>query len=115
MRATRRRVAQSARDPLGVRPARTVGDHFGKPLGEQVADDRAQGVELPAVGRSGQQVVAEPEVAGVRLGLARSGGGDAPAVLLGGLAQIVVAQVCTGEGGLVAGDAVVGLRPAVRW
>jgi hypothetical protein len=44
----------------------------------------------------------------VRLGLARSGLGDAPAVLLGGLAQIVVAQACTGEGGLVAGYAVVG-------
>jgi hypothetical protein len=52
--------------------------------------------------------VAEPKVAGVRLGLARSGVGDAPTVLLGGLAQIVVAQACTGEGGLVAGDAVVG-------
>ncbi|HEX5925622.1 MAG TPA: hypothetical protein VFY45_17440 [Baekduia sp.] len=52
--------------------------------------------------------MAEPKVAGVRLGLARSGVGDAPTVLLGGLAQIVVAQACTGEGGLVAGDAVVG-------
>ena len=55
---------------FGVGPAGAVGDHVAVVAGEQVADDRAQRVELGGGGvdQSGAQVVAEAEVGAHGLG-----------------------------------------------
>ena len=70
-----RLVAAGVADGLlafGVGPAGAVGDHVAVVAGEQVADDRAQRVELGGGGvdQAGAQVVAEAEVGARRLGLA---------------------------------------------
>ena len=56
---------------LAVDPAGAVGDHLPVVAGEQVADDLAQCVELVAGGvdQPGRDVVAEPRVAALGLGL----------------------------------------------
>ena len=68
------------------------------------------------VGRVGQRsadVVAEREVAGGRLGVAGAFGGAALAVLLGGVAQLVVVEARAAEVGLLAGDLAVGVGELV--
>ena len=101
-------VAAGVADGLlarGVGPAGAVGDHVGVVAAEQPADDLAQRVELVVggVGQRGADVVAEPEVAGGRLGVAGALGGAALAVVLGGVAQVLVVEAGAGEVALLAG------------
>jgi hypothetical protein len=70
-------------------------------LAKQPADDLAQRAELVVggVGQRGADVVAEGEVAGGRLGVAGAFGGAPLAVLLGGVAQLVVVEARAAEVG----------------
>ena len=96
---------------LGVGPAGAVGDQLRVVLAQQPADDLAQRAELVVggVGQRGADVVAEGEVAGGRLGVAGAFGGAPLAVLLGGVAQLVVVEARAAEVGLLAGGLAVGV------
>ena len=69
-----------------VGPAGAVGDHVRMVVGEQVADDRLERLQLARGGvhESGTEVVPESEVAVGRLGLTNALGISAGAVLLAG-------------------------------
>jgi hypothetical protein len=75
---------------VGVGPARAVGDDVAVVTGEQVADDRAQRVELAGGGidQPGAQIVPEPEVGADRVGLALALFVAAWAFVLGRLTQV---------------------------
>ena len=82
-----------------VGPAGAVGDHVAVVLGEEVADDRFERVELAGCGveEPGAEVVAEPEVAVGCLGLAQALRVAAVAVFLSGGAEFVVVKAAAGE------------------
>jgi hypothetical protein len=69
-----------------VCPAGAVGDHVWVVVGEEVADDRFEGVQLPGRGvhQPGAEVVSEAEVAVGRLGLAQALCVPSRSVLLAG-------------------------------
>jgi hypothetical protein len=75
-----------------VGPAGAVGDHVRMVMGEQVADDRSQRVQLAGGGvhESGAQVVPESEVAVGRFGLPNALRVAAGAVVLARGTQLVV-------------------------
>jgi hypothetical protein len=77
-----------------VGPAGAVGDHVWAVVGEEVADDRLEGVQLSGgrVHQSGAEVVSEPEVAVGRLGLPDALRVSARPVVLFGGAEIVVVR-----------------------
>jgi hypothetical protein len=90
---------------LVVGPACAVGDHVAVVAGEQVADDRLERVQLAGGGvhQPGADVMAESEVGADRVGVAGAMPLLALAVVLGGLAQLVVVELGAGEVGLLAG------------
>jgi len=92
-----------------VGPASAVGDDVGVVAGEEVADDRLEGVQLAGGGvhESGAEVVSESEVAVGRLGLADALRVAAGAVVLFGGAQLVGVQGGAGEERLLPGDLVI--------
>ena len=94
---------------LLVGPAGAVGDHVAVVPGEEVADDRFERVQLAGGGvhEPGAEVVAEPEVAVGRLGLAQAQRVAAFAVFLSGGAEFVVVEAGAGEERLFAGGLVV--------
>jgi hypothetical protein len=71
---------------------------------QQAADDLAQtrGVVVGGVGERGADVVAEPEVARGGFGAAGALGGTPLAILLGGVADVLVLEAAAGEVALVA-------------
>ena len=94
---------------LLVCPACAVGDDVAVVVGEEVAEDRFECVQLAGCGvhEPCAEVVAESEVAGGRLGLPQALCVAAFAVLLAGGAEFVVVECGAGEervfaGGLVA-------------
>jgi hypothetical protein len=91
-----------------VGPAGALGDHVGVLLGEEVADDRFERVQLAGawVDEAGAEVVAESEVAVRRFGVAESLGVPAGAVVLPGGAQFVVVEGGAGEERVLAGGLV---------
>ena len=76
----------------GVGPGGAVGDDVRVVPAEQAADELAQGTQLVVggVGQRGADVVAEADVAGGGLGVVGALGGAALAVLVGGVAEVVV-------------------------
>ena len=92
-----------------VGPAGAVGDDVAVVVGEEVADDRFERVELAGGGvdEPGAEVVPEPEVAVGRLGLAQALRVAAFAVFLSGGAEVVVVEGGAGEERLFAGGLVV--------
>ena len=82
-----------------VGPAGAVGDDVAVVVGEQVADDRFERVQLAGGGvhQPGAEVVAEPEVAVGRLGLAQALCLAVFAVFLSGGAEFVVVEGGAGE------------------
>ena len=92
-----------------VGPAGAVGDHVAVVLGEEVADDRFERVQLAGGGvdEPGAQVVAEPEVAVGCLGLAQALRVAAFAVFLSGGTELVVVEAAAGEERLFSGGLVV--------
>ena len=84
---------------FGVGPAGAVGDHVAVVAGEQVADDRAQRVELGGGGvdQPGAQVVAEAEVGAHGVGLALALLVAALALVGGGVAQVGRVEAGAGE------------------
>ena len=92
-----------------VGPAGAVGDDVAVVVGEEVADDRFERVQLAGCGvhEPGAEVVAEPEVAVGRLGLAQALRVAAFAVFLSGGTQFVVVEGGAGEERLFAGGLVV--------
>ena len=85
---------------FSVGPASAVGDQLRVVLAQQPADDLAERVELVVggVGQRSADVVSEAEVAGGRLGAGDALGGAAPAVLLGGVAQLRGSGTATAPG-----------------
>ena len=101
---------------LGVGPAGAVGDHLAVVAGEQLADDLAERVELAVGGvdQPGADVVAEPEVAAGRLGVAGARLRPALLVLGGRVAELVVVEAGAGEVRLLAGGRV-SPSPSCSW
>ena len=115
-----RLVASALADgPLafGVGPAGAVGDHVAVVAREQVADDRAQRVELGGGGvdQAGAQVVAEPEVGAHGVGLALALLVAALAFLGGGVAQVGRVEAGAGEVRGVGRGAACRPRSASAW
>ena len=94
-----------------VGPACAVGDDVAVVVGEEVADDRFECVELAGGGvdESGAEVVPESEVAVGRLGLAQALGVAAFAVFVSGGLEFVVVEGGAGEERFFAGGLVVGV------
>ena len=100
-----------------VGPAGAVGDHVAVVVGEEVADDLLERVQLAGGGvdQPGADVVSEPEVGAGRLGLAQ-----ARALRLRGpprrrVAELVVVDPGAGEERLVAGGLVVVGSASCSW
>ena len=95
---------------VGVGPAGTGGDHVAVLGGEQVANDRRERAQLvlARVDQPCADVVAEPDVAGDRVGVADALLRALPAIL-GGRVQLAVVEPGAGEVGLLAGGSVVGV------
>ena len=92
-----------------VCPACAVGDDVAVVVGEEVADDRFERVQLAGGGvhQPGAEVVAESEVAVGRLGLAQALCVAAFAVFLSGGAEFVVVERGAGEERLFASGLIV--------
>ena len=91
-----------------VGPAGAVGDQLAVVVGEEVADDLLERLQLAGGGvdQPGADVVSEAEVGAGRVGLACARLLLSPAVLLGGVAELGVVDPGAGEERLLAGGLV---------